>query len=83
MNVKGIWQLFANRDLFDEQPKFTKFQCHQEVILLFSACQRFEQELMRLPGISSNDYPLEAVFESVSLQRAKLRRDQQVPEWDG
>lgn len=36
-----------------------------------------------LPGIPPSDYALEAVFESVCLQRAKLKRDQQAPEWDG
>lgn len=36
-----------------------------------------------LPGIPPSDYTLEAVFESVCLQRGKLRRDQQAPEWDG
>ena len=36
-----------------------------------------------LPGILPGDHALEAVFESVCLQRAKLRRDQQAPEWDG
>ena len=36
-----------------------------------------------LPGILPSDHALESVFESVCLQRAKLRRDQQAPEWDG
>ena len=36
-----------------------------------------------LPGIMPSDHALESVFESVCLQRAKLRRDQQAPEWDG
>ncbi len=36
-----------------------------------------------LPGILPSESTLEAVFESVCLQRAKLRRDQQAPEWDG
>ncbi len=36
-----------------------------------------------LPGIRPDDCAPESVFESVCLQRAKLRRDQQAPEWDG
>ena len=36
-----------------------------------------------LPGICPGDHELEMIFESVCLQRAKLRRDQQVPEWNG
>ena len=36
-----------------------------------------------LPGIRPDDSAPESVFESVCLQRAKLKRDQQAPEWDG
>ena len=47
----------------------------------------YEQFLLEasssLPGILPSETTLEAVFESVCLQRAKLRRDQQAPEWDG
>lgn len=36
-----------------------------------------------LPGIRSEGHSLERIFESVCSQRARLRRDQQAPEWDG
>ena len=36
-----------------------------------------------LPGAPSDTCSLEEIFESLCLQRAKLRRDQRAPEWDG
>ncbi len=38
-----------------------------------------------LPGVpsSADSLDLEEIFESLCLQRAKLRRDQRAPEWDG
>lgn len=36
-----------------------------------------------LPGIQPDVCSLEEIFESLCLQRAKLRRDQRAPEWDG
>ena len=36
-----------------------------------------------LPGVPSDTHSLEEIFESLCLQRAKLRRDQRAPEWDG
>ena len=36
-----------------------------------------------LPGVQPDACSLEEIFESLCLQRAKLRRDQRAPEWDG
>ena len=36
-----------------------------------------------LPGVPADTDSLEEIFESLCLQRAKLRRDQRAPEWDG
>ena len=36
-----------------------------------------------LPGVLHDASSLEEIFESLCLQRAKLRRDQRAPEWDG
>ncbi len=36
-----------------------------------------------LPGIQAEKNNLQDLFEAVSLQRLKLRQDQQVPEWAG
>ena len=45
--------------------------------------QFFLEAASSLPGIQPGDHALDEIFESVCLQRAKLRRDQQAPEWDG
>ena len=48
--------------------------------------ERFQvQAASSLPGIRSEERPfdLEEIFESVCLQRTKLRRDQRAPEWHG
>ena len=36
-----------------------------------------------LPGVQPDACSLEEIFESLCLQRSKLRRDQRAPEWDG
>ena len=36
-----------------------------------------------LPGVQPDVCTLEEIFESLCLQRSKLRRDQRAPEWDG
>jgi hypothetical protein len=36
-----------------------------------------------LPGVKAEKNNLHDVFDAVSLQRVKLRHDQQVPEWEG
>ena len=45
--------------------------------------QFFLEASSSLPGIQPGNSTPDTIFESVCLQRAKLRRDQQAPEWDG